>query len=100
MWLMLQQSEPSDYVIATGETHSVREFAELAFKHLGLDYRQYVTMDSKFFRPAEIESLQGDSSYALKVLGWKYSLTFEQLVKELVDADMHIQAGLQQRAFA
>lgn len=94
MWLMLQQPEPGDYVIATGRTHSVREFADLAFKHLGLDYRQYVTVESQFCRPAEVESLQGDSSYARTVLGWTYNLTFAQLVREMVHADMRIQAGL------
>jgi GDPmannose 4,6-dehydratase len=88
MWMMLQQPEPGDYVIATGETHSVREFAELAFAHVGLDYRQHVTLDQKFFRPAEVELLQGDSRRAQRVLGWTNNITFEQLVRDMVDADM------------
>jgi GDPmannose 4,6-dehydratase len=97
MWLMLQQPEPGDYVVSTGETHSVREFAELAFAHLGLDYRQYVTMEQKFFRPAEVELLRGDSSLARRVLGWVNNITFEQLVREMVDEDMRIQSGLQNK---
>jgi GDPmannose 4,6-dehydratase len=97
MWLMLQQPEPGDYVVSTGETHSVREFAELAFAHLGLDYRQYVTMEQKFFRPAEVELLRGDSSRARRVLGWINNITFEQLVREMVDEDMRIQSGVQNK---
>jgi GDPmannose 4,6-dehydratase len=91
MWLMLQQPEPGDYVIATGETHSVKEFAESAFSHLGLDYRQYVTIDQKLYRPTEVDILQGDSSYARRILGWKNQIDFHMLVKEMVEEDLRIQ---------
>jgi GDPmannose 4,6-dehydratase len=91
MWLMLQQPEPGDYVIATGETHSVREFAERAFECLGLDYREYVTIDSKLYRPTEVDILQGDSSRARKVLGWKNQIGFDLLVKEMTEEDLKIQ---------
>jgi GDPmannose 4,6-dehydratase len=91
MWLMLQRPEPGDYVIATGETHSVREFAESAFGYLGLDYRQYVTIDQKYYRPTEVDILQGDSSYARRVLGWTNHITFEMLVREMVEEDLEIQ---------
>jgi GDPmannose 4,6-dehydratase len=94
MWMMLQQPEPGDYVVSTGETHSVREFVEVAFTHLELDYRQYVTSEEKFFRPAEVDLLQGDSSLARRVLGWKNNITFEQLVREMVDEDMNIQSAI------
>jgi len=92
MWLMLQQPDPGDYVIATGEAHSVQEFAELAFRYLDLDYRHYVTVDQKLFRPAEVELLQGNASYARRVLGWTYDLSCESLVKEMVDEDLRIQS--------
>src|SRR5207245_7355240 len=88
MWLMLQQDEPEDYVIATGEQHSVREFAELAFAHLGLDYRDHVVVDPQFQRPADVETLLGDASKARKKLGWKYGVTFKELVHEMVEADL------------
>src|SRR6266571_3516797 len=88
MWLMLQQDEPEDYVIATGEQHSVREFAELAFAHLGLDYRDHVVVDPQFQRPADVETLLGDASKARKKLGWKYGVTFKELVQEMVEADL------------
>jgi GDPmannose 4,6-dehydratase len=87
MWLMLQQPEPDDYVVATGETHSVREFAEMAFAHVGLDYRQFVRTDTELFRPAEVNVLLGDASKARKVLGWQPKTTFEQLVREMTEAD-------------
>ena len=90
MWLMLQQPEPGDYVVATGEAHSVREFAELAFARLGLDYRNHVTIDEKLFRPAEVDILLGDSSHARRALGWNHTVAFRQLVEEMVDADMEI----------
>jgi len=89
---MLQQPEPGDYVIATGETHSVREFAELAFAHAGLDYRKYVRTEEKFFRPAEVEVLQGDSKLARSVLGWANKINFQQLVQEMVEEDLRIQS--------
>jgi GDPmannose 4,6-dehydratase len=88
MWLMLQQPEPGDYVIATGEDHSVREFAERAFAHLSLDYRDYVRFDPALVRPAEIDVLRGDASRARKVLGWEPKVSFLDLVREMVDADL------------
>src|SRR3954471_21455723 len=88
MRLMLQQPEPDDYVVATGETHTVREFCELAFSEAGLDYRDYVRVDERFRRPAEVDLLVGDSSKARRMLGWGPSYTFEALVKEMVRADL------------
>ncbi len=88
MWMMLQQRKPIDYVIATGKTHSVREFTALAFKHVGLDWRKYVTIDPKLFRPAEVFALCGDASKVRRALGWKPQVTFEELVKMMVDADL------------
>ncbi len=88
MWLMLQQDEPEDYVIATGETHSVRELCEIAFGHLGLDYRDYVVQDPRYYRPAEVDLLVGDASKARERLGWEPEVSFEELVKLMVDADM------------
>ncbi len=87
MWMMLQQPEPDDYVIATGETHSVREFAELAFSHVDLDYRQYVVTDPDLFRPAEVNLLLGDSARARAKLGWTARVRFEAIVREMVDED-------------
>ena len=88
MWLMLQQSQPDDYVVATGESHSVREFVELAFSHVGLDYRDYVTEDERFYRPAEVDLLQGDSTKARQELGWTHRTTFRDLVVEMVESDV------------
>lgn len=88
MWLMLQQNEPEDFVISTGETHSVREFCEIAFRHAGLDYRDYVVVDPKFMRPAEVDLLLGDCSKAKKKLGWTPETSFEDLVRIMVDADL------------
>ena len=88
MWLMLQQDKPDDYVISTGEEHSVREFVEAAFLCLDLDYRKYVVRDPEFFRPVDLNMLVGDSSKARKELGWKPSVSFEQLIKLMVDSDM------------
>jgi len=90
MWLMLQQDQPDDYVIATGETHSIRELCELAFGYLGMDYREHVVIDPKFFRPAEVELLVGDSSKGRARLGWQPSVAFEGLVRLMVDADMEM----------
>lgn len=87
MWLMLQQGQYDDYVAATGETDSVREFAEKAFVYVRLDYKKYVTLDEKQFRPAEVDVLQGDASKARNTLGWKHACNFEQLVKEMVDEE-------------
>lgn len=88
MWLMLQQDKPDDYVIATGETHSVREFVELAFSEVGLDWEKYVVVDPKFVRPAEVEMLIGDASKARRILGWKPKIKFKELVKMMVKADV------------
>jgi len=88
MWMMLQQDVPDDYLIATGQTYSVKEFCAAAFGHLGLDWRDYVITDPRFFRPAEVEILLGDSSKAQRTLGWAPQCTFEQLVREMVDEDM------------
>jgi GDPmannose 4,6-dehydratase len=88
MWLMVQQPQPDDYVVATGQAHSVREFLEAAFGCVGLNYRDYVVTDPRFFRPAEVDLLLGDASKARRVLGWKPTHTFEQMVQEMVDADM------------
>ena len=88
MWLMLQQDEPGDYVIATGETHTVREFCQIALAHAGLDYEQYVTQDPRFMRPAEVDVLLGDASKAKRMLGWEPKVTFAQLVEMMVDTDL------------
>ena len=88
MWLMLQQTEPDDYVVATGETHSVREFVETAFGAAGLDWKKYVVIDPKFLRPAEVELLVGDPAKARKKLGWEPKVTFGELVQMMVDADI------------
>ena len=88
MWMMLQQDAPDDYVIATGETHSVREFCEIAFSHVGLDYREHVQIDPRFLRPAEVDLLIGDCTKARDKLNWTYDICFEDLVKEMVDADL------------
>lgn len=87
MWLMLQQSAPDDYVVATGETHSVREFCELAFSAAGLNWQDYVKIDPLFYRPAEVELLIGDASKARKVLGWTPEVSFEDLVTEMISSD-------------
>jgi GDPmannose 4,6-dehydratase len=88
MWLMLQQDKPDDYVIATGETHSVREFLEATFSYLGLDWRKYVVHDPRYLRPAEVDILIGDSSKATRHLGWKPRTMFRDLVHLMVDADI------------
>jgi GDPmannose 4,6-dehydratase len=88
MWLMLQQDKPDDYVIATGEKHTVREFCEIAFARVGLDYKSFVIIDQKFFRPAEVHTLLGDATKARKVLGWKPEVSFKDLVHTMVDEDM------------
>ena len=87
MWLMLQQPEPDDYVVATGETHSVKEFVEAAFSYAGLNYRDFVTTDPALFRPAEVNVLLGDSSKAARKIGWTAKTRFQDLVREMVDAD-------------
>ncbi len=93
MWLMLQQETPDDFVICSGLTHSVREFCDLAFKHVGLSYEDHVVVDERFFRPAEVDLLVGDYSKASKVLNWQPSTTFEELVELMVDADMALLEG-------
>ena len=88
MWMMLQQDRPDDYVIATGETHSVREFLDEAFGHLDMDWTKYVEIDPRYFRPTEVDLLLGDASKAKKLLGWKPKVRFKELVKMMVDADL------------
>ena len=90
MWLMLQQDEPQDYVIATGETHSVREFVQKAFDYVGLNWEDYVIVDEKFYRPSEIYELKGDSSKARSKLGWAPTVSFERLIEMMVDEDLKI----------
>jgi GDPmannose 4,6-dehydratase len=93
MWRMLQQEEPGDYVVATGETHSVQELLEAAFSHAGLDWRKHVVVDPAFVRPAEVDLLVGDASKARRVLGWERLTTFRGLVGLMVDADLEVQAS-------
>jgi GDPmannose 4,6-dehydratase len=88
MWLMMQQDKPDDFVIATGETHSVREFCEIAFKRVGLNYEDYVKKDPKFFRPAEVDLLVGDCSKAKEELKWEPKIKFKELIEMMVDADL------------
>jgi GDPmannose 4,6-dehydratase len=88
MWLMLQRDTPQDYVVATGETHSVEEFLDVAFDHLDLDWRAYVVQDERFMRPAEVDLLVGDPSKAGRELGWEPAVSFTDLVKMMVDADL------------
>ncbi len=88
MWLMLQQDEPDDFVIGTGETHSVRELCETAFSYVGLDYRDYVVQDPRFFRPAEVDLLVADPSKAREALGWEPRVSFSELIHMMVDADL------------
>lgn len=90
MWLMLQQEEPDDYLVATGEQHTVREFAEAAFAHVGLDYRDYVKIDPQFLRPADVETLLGDPAKARQKLGWSYQGKFQDLVHEMVEEDLRL----------
>ena len=88
MWLMLQQESPEDYVVSTDETHSVREMCEIAFAHVDLDWQEYVKIDQKYYRPAEVHVLLGDSNKARKTLGWQPEVSFETLIKMMVDADL------------
>jgi GDPmannose 4,6-dehydratase len=90
MWQMLQLDTPDDFVIATGETRTVREFCELAFAHVGLDYREYVTVDPRYFRPTEVDLLIGDATKARERFGWKPTTRFDDLVKLMVDADLEL----------
>jgi GDP-D-mannose dehydratase len=88
MWLMLQQDQPDDFVVATGKSHSVRELVEVAFGHAGLDWQKHVTLDPRFLRPAEVDHLIGDATKARNVLGWTPEIDFVTLVKMMVDADV------------
>jgi GDPmannose 4,6-dehydratase len=93
MWRMLQQDTPEDFVICTGDTHSVREFCEVAFNHVGRDWQEHVTIDERFMRPAEVDLLVGDPTKAQTDLGWKATTTFEDLVTSMVDADLDLLEG-------
>jgi len=93
MHLMLQQDTPDDFVVATGHTHSVRQFLEVAFNHVGLNYEDYVVQDPRFMRPAEVDQLIGDNSKARRILGWEPTVSFEQLVTMMVDSDLEILGG-------
>jgi GDPmannose 4,6-dehydratase len=88
MWLMLQQPVPDDYVIATGETHTVEELLDIAFYRLGLDWRRYICVDQKYYRPAEVDLLLGDATKAKRVLGWVPKVWFKELIEMMVDADL------------
>lgn len=88
MWLMLQQDTPEEFVIATGKTHTVEEFVEIAFRHVGLNWKDFVIQDPAFMRPAEVDLLLGDSSKAKRVLGWEPNVTFEHLIKMMVESDL------------
>jgi GDPmannose 4,6-dehydratase len=94
MYLMLQRDSPDDYVVATGETHTVREFCELAFGEAGLDYQEYVHTDERFLRPAEVDLLVGDATKARTELGWKSNYSFQQLVSEMVQSDLAAQKSV------
>jgi GDPmannose 4,6-dehydratase len=96
MWLMLQQDSPEDLVIATGEAHSVREFLEEAFSHVDLDWREYVEIDPRYFRPTEVDFLRGDASKARRILGWEPRVSFRELVHIMVDADLQDLINLRQ----
>jgi GDPmannose 4,6-dehydratase len=93
MWLMLQQDEPDDYVIASGESRSVKDFLETAFQDVGLDYHDYLVMDKELYRPSEVNLLQGDASKAREKLGWSPTISFEEMVKEMVDSDLEWYSG-------
>jgi len=88
MWMMLQRGEPEDFVIGTGETHSVRELCQLAFSHVGLDYEEFVVQDPRFYRPAEVDLLVADPDQAIEQLGWRPKIKFEELIQRMVDADL------------
>jgi len=90
MWLMLQQDEPDDFVISTGETHCIREFLDLAFGHVGLSWEEYVEIDPRFFRPTDVSVLQGDHTKARELLGWQPKTSFEELIRLMVDADCQL----------
>jgi len=93
MWLMLQQDEPDDYVVATGKTHSVQELVEIAFDYVGLDWRKYTVVDSKFVRPAEVDLLLGDASKARQKLGWHPTISFEEMIRMMVEHDLKVHSS-------
>ena len=90
MWLMLQQKKPDDFVIATGKSHTVKYFCKLVFDLLSLDYRKYVISDNRYFRPSEVDDLEGDYTKAYKILGWKPKTSLEELAKIMIDHDMKL----------
>ncbi len=96
MWMILQQQEPDDFVISTGETHSVREFCEVAFSHAGLDYRDHVIVDPGLYRPAEVDLLKGSAEKARERFGWQYTRTFRDLVVEMVETDLRYAGSVQE----
>jgi GDPmannose 4,6-dehydratase len=96
MWMMLQQPEAEDFVIATGQSHTVKDFARVAFEHVGLDWEKHVVVDEKFYRPADVHHLRGDATKARTKLGWRQEVSFEELVKMMVDADMERLGGEEQ----
>lgn len=98
MWLMLQQDRPDDYLVCTGDTHSVRDLCQLAFGHLGLDYQQYVVRDDRFYRPAEKALLVGDPSRAEQILGWRPEVSFQELIVEMVEKDLEELQGSSEEA--
>ncbi len=100
MHMMMQQAEPADFVLATGEAHSVREFCELAFAEVGLDYRDYVRVDERYLRPSEASLLVGDASHARERLGWQPLYTFQELIREMVHADLDVAAGAAETTLA
>ncbi len=93
MWLMMRHATPDDFVVATGENHSVREFVEIAFGHVGLDWQQYVKLDPRFLRPAEVDHLRGNAEKARRLLGWEPTVSFPELVRMMVDADLALATG-------
>jgi GDPmannose 4,6-dehydratase len=90
MWMMLQRDKPDDYVIATGETHTVREFCQIAFAHAGLDWKDHVVVDPQYLRPTEVDLLLGDASKAKRELGWEATTKFDELVRLMVDSDLQL----------
>lgn len=88
MWMMLQQEQPDDFVVATGETHTVRELLDIAFGHLGLDWKRYVKIDPRYYRPTEVDLLIGDATKAKQKLGWEPKVSFQELIKMMADADL------------
>jgi GDPmannose 4,6-dehydratase len=100
MWLMLQRDEPQDFVIATGKTHSVRRLCEVAFGTLGLDWEDYVYVDPEFIRPADVDLLVGDATKAKEILGWEPTVTFEEMIQRMVEADLELMRDDPRRIYA